>query len=288
MLLTGVYTRGEKFLFRVEINTVRRSFMLLQYDRLFEFGDSAQSIRISGKISTIHSEDILVHLLTNNKLEPQYYYGNLSIVEAFLEDARKAGFFEFLDTLTPAFLDDHYKRMESDIGIIEVYIVKYNDGTPRKIRLIEYSLMDSAISQSNKLQVYTKSGRVRTLEQLKNIYNLSWIIDDKGNLIRDYRCVRTKEALAEVIVGIKQHDIISFDLETTGVEFYYIHKSLPEEQQTKITGIGISWEKGTARYIPLMSNKFSCLPYKETINIIFSLLTQKQLIKLEVVCLLYP
>lgn len=278
MLLTGVYTRGEKFLFRVEINSVRRSFMLLQYDRLFEFGDSVQSTRVSGKLSTIKADDIIVHLLTNNKLEPQYYYGNLNIVEAFLEDARKAGFFEFLDTLTPAFLEDYYKKMESVVGTIEVYIVKYNDGTPRKIRLVEYSLMDSVISQSNKLQVYTKSGRVRTLEQLKNIYNLSWIIDNKGNLIRDYRCVRTKEALDEVIEGIKQHDIISFDLETTGVEFYYIHKSLPEDQQTKITGIGVSWEAGTARYIPLMSNKFSCLPYQETINTIFSLLTKKQLI----------
>lgn len=279
MLFTGVYTRGIKYLFRVTRSIIKREFMLLAYDDSSILEDSTQVYKISGTVASIKPIQIVAHVITDMRANPKYGYGDMDTMTVFMRDLKACGFFEFMnDPNIDTNQDTLYKRLEVNSQIyVEVYKAKADITSIKKIRNIDYKEFTEKDNNRTDLAVYTKSGRVRNLEQLKEIYDLSWILDENDNLKRDYRSVRTKEALAEVIQGIKNHTVISFDLETSGTDFYYYMKDWPEESQPKIMGIGISWEEGTGRYIPLVSNKFECLPYRETINLIFGLLRAKKL-----------
>lgn len=279
MLYTGIYTRGIKYLFRVVTGFMKREFMLLAYDDTSMLEASTQVYKISGTATSIKPNQVIAHVITDLKLNPKYGYGDIDTLTVFMKDLKTGGFFDLIDSnAIDATQDTVYHRLEINAQIsIEILTAKSGFDSVKKIRNLEYQEFTEKDNRKSDLAVYTKSGRVRTLEELKEIYDLTWILDENSNLKRDYRSVRTKEALAEVLAGIQTHKVISFDLETSGTDFYYYMKNWPEEKQPKIMGIGISWEEGTARYIPLVSNKFDCLPYKETIDIIFSLLVGKKL-----------
>lgn len=283
MLYTGIYERGIKYLFRVTLGFRGRDFMLLAYDDTSVLEDSTQAFSVSGKNSSLKPEIIISHIITDSKLNIKYHYGDIETIKVFMTDLRNVGFFDFVKEQDPSTItqDNYstYKYFESISGVsIALYYTKPAELTIKKLTRLQYEEFSVKDVHSNDLAVYAKSGRVRTLEELKLRYDLSWILDDTGKLIRDYRSVRTKDDLAELLQGIQTHDIISLDFETSGTEFYHYMKEWPEEKWPKIMGIGISWEEGTARYLPLVSNKFECLPYWETLHLVLQQLVGKKLI----------
>lgn len=284
MLYTGIYTRGVKYRFRVTLGFRGRDFMLLTYDDTDILEPTTQVHMISGKNASIKPELVIAHVVTDSRLNIKYGYGDIDVIRVFMEDLRLANFFEYsktADTIlaTGTTTESNYKYLETPKGIsIEVFYNKPGELSIRKLSKLKYKEFTEKDIRTSNLAAYAKSGRVRTLEELKDIYDLSWILDDTGKLKRDYRSVRTKEALQELVTGIQNHDVISLDFETSGTEFHYHMKSKPREEWPLIMGIGISWEEGTARYLPLVSNKFECLPYWETIELILGLLVGKKLI----------
>lgn len=283
MLYTGVYTRGIRYRFRVTLGFKGRDFMLLSYDESTMLEPATHVHLISGKNVSIQPDLVIAHVVTDSRLNIKHGYGDIDTIKVFMKDLREAGFFEHIkehDAPTVTASESiNYKYLETPLGVsVEIFYTKPSELSIRKLSRLQYEEFSEKDTRTSDLAVYAKSGRVRNLEELKEIYDLSWILNDEGKLARDYRSVRTKEALAELIEGIQTHDVISLDFETSGTDFYYYMKDWPEENWPKIMGIGISWEEGTARYLPLVSNKFECLPYWETLNLVLGSLVGKKLI----------
>lgn len=280
MLLTGIYNRGSKFGFRIITSMIQRDFMLvtLPIDDLVD--DEVKAYQISGKVTSIKKETVIAHALTNKNLNVTDIYGEKEFMLGFLKDLHDVRFFEEISSLDDGTDGPDFKEFPLPDGIssITVYYKKCTEVSVKKHRTLNYEKVNDKKSRMLDMSAYAKSGRVRDLATLKEIYDLSWVIDSNGKLLRDYRSVRTPEALEEVLKGINEHSVISLDFETTSTEFYHYMKDFPEEQQPKIVGIGISWQPGTGRYIPLISNKFPCLPYEETLHIILKALASKKLI----------
>lgn len=282
MTYTGIYSKGIEYRFKITQGLLgSRSFMLIRNDIDPGLEPKSQVYLISGKSKNIDRSWIVAHIITDNKLNIKHGFGDMELIKAFLEDVAKSEILskEFkTDESSTASIIDHYEYFEVNNGSIEIYYVCYNEISAKKLSGLEYFEFTATDLKRSDLTVYAKTGRVRSLKQLQEIYDLSWILSPTGRLLRDYRSVRTEEALKEVLTGIESHDIISLDFETTTTEFYYCMKSWSKEEQPKIVGIGISWEEGTARYIPLISNKFECLPYEETLNTVLRALSTKKLI----------
>lgn len=280
MLWTGIYTRGLKYRFRITLGLFSRDFMLLSFDDDAFEEDATQVYQISGKQVSVKPEIVVAHIVTDTKLNPKYGYGDMDTLKVFMRDLRDISFFEFVQTpsVLENTLETFYKYFSVPGGnaSIELFMKKSSELSPKKHSKLRYTTIEDD-KHIESISVYAKSGRVRTLEALKDIYDLSWILNTDGKLLRDYRSVRTKEALQEVLDGIASHETISLDFETSGTEFYHCMKEWPKEEWPKIMGIGISWEEGTARYIPLISNKFECLPYWETLHTVLKSLVGKSL-----------
>lgn len=279
MLYAGIYNKGITYRFRYEVADNARSFMILVDSTDTMMQAHAKVLQISGKAGLISKNLILGHIITNKKQEIKSYYGDLDLLDIFMKDLAMSGLMNLeynYNLQTDATFHESY---EVPNGSLELYLIKPESvRTIRQLNGFDYKKFTAIDIKRSNVAVYAKSGNVRNLEYLKSVYDLSWILDEYGKLKRDYRSVRTMEALNEVIEGIESHEIISLDFETTGVEFYHAMKEWDEDKQPKIVGIGISWAPGMARYIPLISNKFECLPYWETIHTIFKLLENKKLI----------
>ena len=285
MILAGFYTRGTTFKFRITSSKLRVSYMLLADDESKKGQiKSVQILDVTGQDKFIPQNTIMAHVISSVGGNIQYLYGYSELIRAFINDCNNSGIInKYLDN-EDGFATDEIKIFEDyevsvNNAIIDLVYLKNTSQSVRKLSKLEYTdYRTETDTIADKMTVTLRAGKVRNLEQLKKIYDLSWILDENGNMKRDYKSVRTQEDLQEVIDGIKSHDIISFDFETTGLEFYHYMKDLPEDQQPKIVGMGISWKEGMARYIPLISNKFECLDYQSTVDTILSLLTTKKLI----------
>lgn len=280
MLLTGIYDRGSKFSFRITTSMIQRDFMLMTLSADDLVDDEVKVYQISGKTASINKNIIISHAITNKNFNITDIYGDRDFIANFLKDLHDVNFFEGVEVFDDGADGSVFKRFNLPDGVssITVYYRKSTEVSTKKHRLLSYEKVNDKKSRLLEMSAYAKSGRVRSLNDLKEIYDLSWIIDKSGKLIRDYRSIRTPEALEEVLTGIQNHAIISLDFETTGTEFYHYMKELPPEKQPKVVGIGISWKAGTGRYIPLISNKFECLPYEETLHTVLKALATKKLI----------
>lgn len=282
MLLVGLYKRGNPFIFRITLNSYSREFMLLQVDS--SLSDTELELAVStatGKSSTINKSNLLIHAITNSSFDIRALYGDMDIATAFLKDLYNIKFFTKYnedDIKYNTSLHDIYELSNS--SYISVLYAIPETSRVSKLRGLSYAEYSEKVLRKSDISLYAKSNRVRTLDDLINKlgYDLSWILNKDGTYCRDYRTVTTPEQLEEVLDGVKTHDIISLDYETNDLDFYHYKKSWQGDKKPKIVGIGISWQEGTARYIPLVSEKFECLPYAETIEVVLSALSKKKLI----------
>lgn len=89
---------------------------------------------------------------------------------------------------------------------------------------------------------YTYSQKAKSLAELKNMMDLSWLE------YKDYRIVNTPALLDWALRKIESAPIISVDTETTGLRIYNIPDKSPLKD--RIVGMSISWERNQGIYIP--------------------------------------
>ena len=102
---------------------------------------------------------------------------------------------------------------------------------------------------ADKVKGVTVALQFPTLEELMARFDLSYIFDKAGKLIRDYRIMRTEEELDAIIESkLSKAQILSVDVETTGLMFSDLPPNHPANN--KIVDIIISWEVGQSILIP--------------------------------------
>jgi DNA polymerase-1 len=102
------------------------------------------------------------------------------------------------------------------------------------------------------------SCKLKTLAQLKNSMDLSWV--EK----KDYRIVNTEEALEEVCKELDTKKYLAVDTETTGLNIINISRN--NSLRDRVVGICLSWKKDQGIYIPFEHVKFKNLNKRYTLT----------------------
>lgn len=265
MLYAGIYERLAKLRFQIIFGTRGTSIMLFEYDDK-DFDETLATAELTGRIPSALYDKIVVHAITNLQGKIRAFHGDKEIATKFLED---------LNTVCDGTRVEDKEYMWGSTfekNGARISVIQCNDAynSVKKINKLSYE----EVHQDEKISSYVKVHQVRSLAQLKEIYDLSWILNEDGSLKRDYRCVTTKLEYAWILDNIKTHDVISFDLETTGTEIYY--RGEPGNKDY-IVGICLAWQKGQAFYIPLESYKFETLDRDYVIDTLFPLLAERKI-----------
>lgn len=270
MIVTGIYKHGYTLAFQLIKGLKGYSLALFHCGA----NDSAEDWvlnSIGGRVNKSVQPYLVSHTLLKMNYDIRAFSGELSLTEEFLKE-----FLKYVDINALWYDTEYRENSRGDKGVsIEFRSFNASYAVVNKWKFIkDYH----EVSKRDNIQYLVRLQGVRSLDQLKVIYDLSWILDENNNLKRDYRCITTKEELDWVVENLKdeRHQLIGFDTETTGVNVFYLGGDTT--LRDKIVGFSLSWQKGQAVYVPLESNKFECLSVEEVIPVIFPILEKKKLI----------
>lgn len=270
MLITGVFKHGYEVGFQLIKGKNGLSLAL------FNFGVNSSNKdwvmnNIQNRVTKQLERSIITHALLKVNYDIRAFYGNKEVTEEFIQQ-----FLKFVD-INAIWYDTEYRQGSKgdNTTFIEFDVFNSVYASVNKWKFLSgYTSVDSR----SKLAYLARLQGVRSLEQLKMIYDLSWILNEDDSFKRDYRCITTEDELNWVIDNLmnEKHKLIGFDTETTGVNIFYFggKKTLRDE----ILGFSLSWSANQAVYIPLESNKFKCLDKEAVIQKVFPILEKKNLI----------
>lgn len=261
MLLAGVYTRGAiKFGFQIIFGRIKTMFTLSKIEDSV-VSDAVTTQVLTARFKKERADLIVAQVITSPAGKVSASYGDSELIKEFISNLTSKTRFSELKKLkhSAEIVDTSFK--------ISIYHIVENNVTITKYRFLEYDEV-----ASSKTEYYTKRGSVRTLNELKELYDLSWILNEDDSLKKDYRTICTAEELDWVIDNVKNATELAFDVETTGLNFFY--QGGKTENCDRLVGICLSWKVGQAVYIPLESYKFECLTAEEVVPKLFPHLTR--------------
>lgn len=209
-------------------------------------------------------EALICHIITKKTLQVKFSYGDLTIAKLFLKDLNACNFFDLMSKAK--YLED-LNHLSNNLKVTKF--------SPIYDTVRRQSFLNYVTAEDNDISLELRKHRVRSLEDLKSIYDLSWILDENDNLKRDYRCICTEQELDELIDIINSHTLFGYDVETTGLEIHYYGGD--RSKSDYMHGFGLSWGKDHAAYIPFKSNKFETLTKEQVMPKILPLLEHKDL-----------
>lgn len=265
MLFAGIYTKGiVQYDFQIILGKTRNRYTLLRHDSDTMLDALSSTAYLTSSVIK-REENIVSQIISKKTGQPLLEYGDQRIITAFTADMNVASNYGQLlrDNITETI---DYEG--EDFSII-VYHRNPNVNTfVNRSNTIEYrELKDTSKALAN-----IKVSNVRTLSELKELYDLSWILNNDNTLKKDYRTICTEEELDWVINKVDNAKELAFDVETTGLKFFWMggHR----EDADEIVGICLSWEENQGVYIPLESEKFECMPRDYVIPRLFPHLTR--------------
>ncbi len=270
MLVTGVYRHGYTLVFQL-IKGLKGYSLALFHCGANNSAEDWVVNSLGGRVTKVLEPYLVSHTLLKMNYDIRAFAGDLELTEEFLK--------EFLSCVDIGALwyDAEYRATSKGSDGVFINFKSFNSSYA-VVNKWKFVKNYQEVSKKENLQYLARLQGVRSLEQLKMIYDLSWILDENDQLKRDYRCITTEEELDEVVrtLGDERYQLVGFDTETTGVDVFYLGGK--SESRDKILGFSLSWKKGQAVYVPLESNKFKCLNKDQVIPKIFPILEKKKLI----------
>ena len=138
----------------------------------------------------------------------------------------------------------------------------------------KYSEVSSTVFQTLTLQ--SKIAKLASVAKMREMYDCSWVFDDNGILIKDYKCIKNFAELNWVISELDKLEDgfdLGFDVETTGVKFNY-----GRSDNDRLLGFSLSWKDNQGVYIPLESKVFDCLDKQTVLKALYKHLCRLNLI----------
>ena len=180
MLLAGVYTRGAiKFGFQIIFGKIKTMFTLSKIEDSV-VSDAVTTQVLTARFKKERADLIVAQVITSPAGKVSASYGDSELIKEFISNLTSKTRFSELKKLkhSAEIVDTSFK--------ISIYHIVENNVTITKYRFLEYD--DVA---SSKTEYYTKRGSVRTLSELKELYDLSWILNEDDSLNKDYRKICT-------------------------------------------------------------------------------------------------
>lgn len=265
MLFAGVYTKGAMLYdFQIILGKTRNRYTLLVHDNSSLLNELSSTVYLTSSIIR-KPENILSQIILRRTGQPLLEFGDSRVMASFTSDLNIASNYGQLLR----------ENCEEDINYTgkDFKIVAYHKNPNVNTFITRKDTLDykELTTSSNSLTNVKVSG-IRTLKELKELYDLSWILNDDGSLKKDYKTICTKEELDWVIENVDNAEELAFDVETTGLKFYYMggHRKDADE----IVGVCLSWQENQGVYIPLESEKFECLSREYVIDKLFPHLTR--------------
>ena len=223
---------------------------------------------LAGSISAELKVHCYAHALTDKNYSIRAYFGDENLLHQALKALNTNDIAKDLSRRTLAI-----NSQVSLSGAITVYASYPDKVSVQKYRGYQYI---EAKNVPSKLSHEMRRHRSRSLSELCDLYDLSFIIDKENNFAfkRNYRCITTDEEFQYVLENVKTHNKFTFDIETTGTHIYYYGGD--RAASDRMIGFGLSWETGQAVYIPLESHVFETLDRQYVIDTLFPLLAEKE------------
>ena len=267
MLYAGTYN---ECLFQIISTTSKLRVVLL--NRMVE--DSVISI---ADIQSANINDCSKHIIGVVSLKPSGnidgYAGQLSVMKKFVESLIHTGLYK-------AVQDFKYFVGEETYGVNYITTMSCNMDvyTAGKIRNITLEKISSqkkfqqqidTNSDFKELQLETLATSLKTMKELREVYDLSWYENIDGTCKKDYRLITTEEELLEVLETIKnpKWEYVSVDTEYSNKNIFW-----RQDVFTELYGMSISWQKDQGVYIVFNSKKTEYLDankwVKEIVNVL--------------------
>ncbi len=126
--------------------------------------------------------------------------------------------------------------------------------------------MHDALDLAQNIRDVTTNIAFPTQEEAIRRFGLEYCFDSAGNLIADFECITSSERLKQLFIfeNVTAHDYLSFDIESTGLNFYDM---LPENPlNDSMVGICLAWRPNQGIYIPFEHTQVPNLDLKETMD----------------------
>lgn len=275
MLLSGRYTRNSEYFIQIISNAKTQRWTLYSPVALDDLQNFQNSLPLKypvitqdamtymgGRLETLNPYVVVSGIITHSgKL--MFYYGNTTLLSTLMSELTAAeemkGISEFLQiTMSPDLDDSSIIRawVLPSGGKLEFISRNMFFRTAAPIKGLAY--YDAKIFSDAALDKSVRLTKLRTWKQLRADKGtaLSWLYDEQGNEIKDYRLILTDEELDWVCSELSKPDyvIVAWDTESTGLNIFYMG-DVPEKRD-KICGMSLTWKADQGIYIPFMSEKF--------------------------------
>ena len=216
MIVTGIYKHGYTLAFQL-IKGLKGYSLALFHCGVNDSAEDWVLNAIRNRVTKNVQPYLVSHTLLKMNYDIRAFSGELTLTEEFLKE-----FLKYVD-INALWYDSEYRETsKGDKGVI----VEFRDFNTSYAVVNKWKFVKTyqEVAKTENIQYLVRLQGVRSLEQLKVIYDLSWILDENDKLKRDYRCVRTREELDWVLGNLRDetHQLIGFDTETTGVNVFYL------------------------------------------------------------------
>lgn len=209
----------------------------------------------------LYNEYLIASACCIGKGEVKFSYGELPVIYSLIKKLTEL-------YLVDDALEDNIRegQVTEDISVISI---NYAISNTNRITGVTYEQVTAQHKSSQSLNAFRKSisrRRMRSYEEIIKEYDTSWMYDDKGRKIKDYRLITNVMELDNLKRELEEAnpEIIAFDTETTGTDFYYFPGH--EELRSRICGCSLSWKLNQGIYIVFESTHIGTLP----IDMVFS------------------
>lgn len=260
-----------------------------RYDSyLFQVTSSQRSVRMSVlvdyKDNEIGSKDISVYdintvsmkslsknivcsgVLKESSLLIDGYFGNLGILKQFINIFQQS-------KLNEAYKDKRYYVAEEQVNGHSLTTLVANElinsGGP--IQGLNYSKFSSAADKnqamkSNEdykdLQLGILIPRIRNLDQLREVYDMSWYEDEFKRCKKDYKLITDEDEMRKALAEImKSHEYVVVDTEYSNKNIYWRQKT-----PTRLFGLSVTWEEDQGVYFIFESKTSNFLSIEKTLK----------------------